>query len=45
MPAEDLVRSTSAPPMRTSSEHGSETSDGTQRDAEVEDLSEIRSGS
>ena len=41
-PAEDLVRRTSAAPMRTSGEHGSETSDGTQSDAEVEDLFEIR---
>jgi hypothetical protein len=45
MPAEDLVRPTPAAPIRTSSEHGSETSDGTQSDSEVEDLFETRSGS
>ena len=38
MPAEDLVRRTSAAPIRTSGEHGSETSDGAQSNAEIEEI-------
>jgi hypothetical protein len=42
---EFLVRRSSAAPMRTTDEHGSETFAGTQNDAEVEDLFENRSRS